>query len=179
MFFFFNFGCGRDVGAKSIEQSAESWELNRGQTRMTSIASERSREVVFASPHVLPSLSPFLLVVRPFALFSHCPYYLASCYLTCNQSHAWKSLCLCTVRFKCPNLDFLFFLLSKFWYYFGRFRFSGPPATSNVRGGGVGNHYGGFQQGPPQRPPPPRVMFLLLSVSDFVLALRITYKKRW
>ncbi|XP_046442681.1 5'-3' exoribonuclease 2 homolog isoform X1 [Daphnia pulex] len=35
-------------------------------------------------------------------------------------------------------------------------RFSGPPATSNVRGGGVGNHYGGFQQGPPQRPPPPR-----------------------
>lgn len=39
-------------------------------------------------------------------------------------------------------------------------RFSGPPATSNVRGGGVGNNYGprprgGFQQGPPQRPPGP------------------------
>lgn len=37
-------------------------------------------------------------------------------------------------------------------------RYSGPPATSNIRGGGVANHhYGGFQQqGPPQRPPPPR-----------------------
>ena len=77
-------------------------------------------------------------------------------YLKCNQSHAWKSSPGLLMFFE-PNL------IRLFSFYGTRFAGSGPPATSNIRGGGIGYGppYGGYhQQGPPPRqPPPPRVSF--------------------
>ena len=66
-------------------------------------------------------------------------------------------------------------LIRLFSFYGTRFAGSGPPATSNIRGGGIGYGppYGGYhQQGPPPRqPPPPRVSFFLVRHLLIILAL--------